>query len=136
LNDEDHEAGGVLLGRHIVDSDDIVIDKVTTPQPGDRSSRFRFIRARRRHQKLIDAAWCESNGTVTYLGEWHTHPERVPHPSLVDRVGWVKKLLFDDFADALFFVIVGTEGVGVWEGRHRHPAQTQLREARAHEDHE
>lgn len=114
---EQDEAGGVLLGRHISGTDDVVIDRVTEPMPGDRQSRTRFIRARGPHQEAIDEAWRESGGTCTYLGEWHTHPESVPTPSLIDRAGWHRKLLFDRFTEPIFFVIVGTHETRVWEGR-------------------
>ena len=45
------EAGGVLLGRHLLDSHDVVVDEVTTPQASDRRSRFSFFRSRR-HETL------------------------------------------------------------------------------------
>lgn len=128
LTDEAYESGGVLLGRYISDSNDIVIDHVTTPQPGDRSSRSRFFRSRKRHQELIDEAWSTSNETTAYLGEWHTHPESIPHPSMIDRAGWVKKALLDDFVEAIFFIIIGTEDIRIWEGRRRQATQTLLQE--------
>jgi integrative and conjugative element protein (TIGR02256 family) len=111
------ESGGVLLGRHILNAEDIIIDQITTPMPGDRCSRARFFRARRRHQQVIDQAWRESTGTCTYLGEWHTHPECDPSPSLVDRLNWGRKLLVDRYSEEIFFVIVGTGVLRVWEGR-------------------
>jgi integrative and conjugative element protein (TIGR02256 family) len=111
------EAGGVLLGRHIYGSADIVVDGITTPMEGDRRSRRRFRRAKRRHQVAIDEAWRESNGTCTYLGEWHSHPEPSPTPSLLDRLDWGRKLLVDRYADPIFFVIVGTSEICAWEGR-------------------
>jgi len=117
---EKAEAGGILLGRHILGTDDIIVDDATVPMPGDRSSRFQFFRARRRHQEAINRAWQESSGTCTYLGEWHTHPERRPIPSLVDRLRWQQKLLRDQFTEPIFFVIVGIVEVRVWEGRRRH----------------
>lgn len=118
VQDEPHkpEAGGVLLGRHILDTRDIVVDRVSIPMPGDRRSRARFFRARSRHQRIIDEAWRESNGTCTYLGEWHTHPERCPTPSPEDEGNWRRKLATDWFSSYLFFVIVGTDVVRVWEG--------------------
>lgn len=121
LQHESHqpEAGGVLLGRHIAGTSDIIVDRATAPMPGDRQSRHRFIRARRRHQQLIDRAWRESGGTCTYLGEWHSHPERVPVPSAVDRLDWRRKLLVDRFSRYLFFIIAGTEEVLAWEGHRR-----------------
>jgi integrative and conjugative element protein (TIGR02256 family) len=110
------EAGGVLLGRHIADSKDIVVDEVTMPMPGDRQRRFGFFRAAHRHQRAIDRAWTDSGGTRAYLGEWHTHPEPLPSPSLIDLVGWQYKLHFDQHVGLLFFVIVGTDAIAVWEG--------------------
>src|SRR5215510_10913306 len=78
------EAGGILLGRHLRDGSAIIVDEVTTPMRGDRRSRTRFHRGRRQHQAMIDQAWHTSSGTCTYLGEWHTHPEPIPTPSVVD----------------------------------------------------
>jgi len=110
------EAGGVLLGRHLLDKSAIIVDQVTTPLPGDRRTRTSFYRSQKRHQKIIDQVWQASNGTCTYLGEWHTHPEPVPMPSMVDWRGWLKRLATDQFTEPLFFVIVGTQHTCVWEG--------------------
>jgi integrative and conjugative element protein (TIGR02256 family) len=117
---EKAEAGGILLGRHILGTDDIIVDDVTTPMPGDRRSRFQFFRACRWHQEAIDRAWRGSSGTCTYLGEWHTHPELHPIPSLTDRLSWQQKLLVDRFAEPIFFAIVGISEVRVWEGYRTH----------------
>jgi integrative and conjugative element protein (TIGR02256 family) len=110
------EAGGVLLGRHLLGTGDIIVDLVTVPMPSDCQSRFRFFRARRPHQAAIDRAWRASGGTCTYLGEWHTHPEQHPTPSWIDRQNWQRKLLVDRFTDPIFFVIMGTLKTRVWEG--------------------
>ena len=110
------EPGGVLLGRHLLDESAIIVDHVTTPLPGDRSTRTTFYRSQKRHQEVLDRAWRESNGTCTYLGEWHTHPEPAPRPSAVDWNGWLKRLATDQFTEPLFFVIVGTHHTCVWIG--------------------
>ena len=123
---EKTEAGGVLLGRHILETNDIIVDRITEPMLGDRRSRFRFFRARRRHQDVIDQVWRESNGTCTYLGEWHTHPEATPTPSGRDYRTWQRKLWHDQFTEPIFFVIAGTEETRVWEGWQRsHPVALQ-----------
>ena len=110
------EAGGVLMGRHLREGSAIVVDAVTTPMAGDRRARTWFHRARRRHQAAIDAAWAASEGTCTYLGEWHTHPEPVPTPSLVDWADWRRRLHQDRYTEPLFFLIVGTTATRAWEG--------------------
>jgi integrative and conjugative element protein (TIGR02256 family) len=113
---EKAEAGGILLGRHILGTNDIIVDSVTEPMAGDWRSRSKFLRAREHHQEAIDRAWRESNGTCTYLGEWHTHPEMYPKPSSPDRLDWLRRLLVDQFTEPIFFVIVGTVEIRVWEG--------------------
>jgi integrative and conjugative element protein (TIGR02256 family) len=111
------EAGGVLLGRYILNCEDVVVDKITKPMKDDRRSRLRFFRSARLHQQVINEAWISSRGTCNYLGEWHTHPEPDPSPSFIDLVGWRKKLLFDKFdSDVLYFVIAGTEQINAWQG--------------------
>lgn len=111
------EAGGVLMGRHIRGTRDVVVDSVTTPMRGDRRSRFSFHRSRRPHQHALDETWKLSEGTCVYMGEWHTHPESYPNPSSVDLADWRKRLRRDEVdSESLFFVIVGQELCAAWEG--------------------
>jgi integrative and conjugative element protein (TIGR02256 family) len=120
------EAGGVLLGRYLSDSDDVVVDDITEPMQGDKRGRYFFHRAQKAHQKAIEQAWRASNGTRTYLGEWHTHPEALPTPSCVDTCDWRRKLRQDQYFERLFFFIVGTREVRGWSGSHRRPKPTSL----------
>lgn len=110
------EAGGVLLGRFIQGTSDIVVDDVTMPGEGDTASRFAFRRGRRRTQQLIDQAWHDSGGTRNYLGEWHTHPEDDPTPSPTDRKNWQRIAAMAHYEqESLFFVIVGRKYTRIWE---------------------
>ncbi len=118
---EKTEAGGVLLGRHILETSDIIVDCVTVPMPQDQRGRLQFFRSCQQHQKMINHAWQESGGTCTYLGEWHTHPEPYPMPSRIDRLAWQQKLLTDQFTEPIFFAIVGLAETRIWEGRRGRP---------------
>ena len=112
----DAEAGGVLLGRRILDSDDVVIDIATAPNELDRRSRYSFNRVAEPAQVAVNRAWAESRGTCVYLGDWHSHPEPAPHPSYVDEDDWRKIMRSAKYGQPfLFFVIVGTEEIAVWE---------------------
>lgn len=122
------EAGGVLLGRHISGTSDIVVDSVTVPSEADRRKRFRFFRARKGHQKQVSEIWASSGGRVVYLGEWHTHPVPVPVPSWIDLLDWRRKMFVDRFGRHLFFLIVGTCEIRMWEGRRRGFRLRPLRE--------
>jgi integrative and conjugative element protein (TIGR02256 family) len=105
------EAGGILLGfrrghhLHIVEA--------TTPQPADRRSLFGFFRRDRHHQGVAVRRWKESNATVDYLGEWHTHPEIRPAPSSLDMSEW--KQICRREPSPMVFVIVGMDGL-FWVG--------------------
>lgn len=104
------EVGGILLGSyrgrhlHIVD--------MTGPQADDRGSRTRFHRTPKGHQAYARSLWQRSKGHVTHIGEWHSHPEPQPSPSLIDRASWLKTR--QEQRRALAFVIVGIRGHGVW----------------------
>jgi integrative and conjugative element protein (TIGR02256 family) len=121
------EAGGVLLGRHIIGCRDTVVDEVTIPMRGDKRMRLAFHRSQARHQQVIDSRWQDSHGTCHYLGEWHTHPEAVPAPSSVDIQDWRRRLREDVFdGGALLFCIAGLQELRVWEGTRSPEALTSL----------
>lgn len=114
------EAGGVLLGRYLIDSENIIVDRITVPMVGDSRERNYFKRHQKRHQKVIEKAWEDSGGTCNYLGEWHTHAERYPIPSSLDKREWKRKLQEDTFdSDNLYFIIVGTKSTRAWEGNRK-----------------
>ena len=73
------EAGGIILGKS--DGDEIDILKLSTPTELDKASRFNFERHRLSAQIVINYEFYNSSGKITYLGEWHTHPEDFPSPS-------------------------------------------------------
>lgn len=114
------EAGGILLGRFLRNSANVVVDEVTIPSHLDRQARAFFHRNHLKHQQVIDARWKASNGTCQYLGEWHTHPEPEPTPSHVDMRDWSRRLREDQFhGHTLLFLIVGMREIRAWEGDRR-----------------
>ncbi len=116
LSRRDAEAGGMILGRLVVESSDLVIDEVTEPTKLDRKGRFFFIRRRGAAQRRVNQAWLTSNGTQNYLGEWHSHPEDNPTPSDIDIENWSRigaQARFEQ--DFLLFAIVGRERTRLWE---------------------
>lgn len=84
------EQGGVFIGE--VRIPHIIITHVTEPGPSDLATRFGFVRKKQHHQRTVDQLWLTSGGYLTYLGEWHTHPEPNPLPSAIDLSSWRKGL--------------------------------------------
>ena len=99
------ENGGIFLGKEYKDSIEII--DATIPQEDDVRSRFSFNRRSNNHQKIAMDRWLKSESTATYLGEWHTHPQKHATPSKKDLNEWEKKL--SHFLTPLVLVIIGTE---------------------------
>lgn len=117
--DEDlPESGGILLGRLIAESNDVIVDHAIPPCSEDRASRFRFFRAARPANQSIHDYWERSCGACNYLGEWHTHPEDCPTPSCIDRRNWLRILKKSKLEqEFLFFIIIGRVNLRLWELR-------------------
>ncbi|WP_233989805.1 Mov34/MPN/PAD-1 family protein [Pectobacterium brasiliense] len=85
-SDTDCEAGGLLLGS--VHGTHMIIEQATVPTAWDRRFYYLFERMPFGHEAIALARWMASQGTIRYLGEWHTHPEDHPNPSGLDRSEW------------------------------------------------
>lgn len=85
-SDADREAGGLLLGS--VHGAHLRIEQATVPTAWDKRFRYLFERMPFGHEAIALSRWTASQGTIRYLGEWHTHPEDIPNPSGLDRSEW------------------------------------------------
>ena len=105
------EAGGILLGYRR--NAHLHITMVTLPQVSDRRQRYSFKRSVSYHQQMALRQWHASQMTMDYLGEWHTHPESNPSPSLLDISEWKK--ISKQQARPMVFAILGVSG-DIWLG--------------------
>lgn len=111
------ESGGILIGRILNFDSHIIVDYASEPMKSDFQTRCRFIRKSAGHQEFFNHHWEKNGGRCFYLGEWHTHPEANPTPSIIDRRGWLKLLKEPvQGQKELFFIIVGTRELVVWFG--------------------
>ena len=110
------EAGGLLIGRQIEGTDHIVIDSNSIPIAADRRHR-RSLQLHVGHNEFAKVKYVQSSQTQVVRGNWHTHPEGTPSPSLSDRKYWRKCMsAHSEKEGSLFFVIAGTDSVMCWEG--------------------
>lgn len=110
LSSSSPESAGVIIGeRRDVH---IVIRTISVPSEADIRGRFMVNRISKHHQKTVDKAFLDSDGTSQYLGEWHTHPEDIPQPSMTDYSSWHKNLTT---SDPLVLIIVGR--TNFWVGK-------------------
>lgn len=108
VSSSDNERGGVILGRLFPESSKIVITHVIESKKA-KSRRYRFDMNVDEVQNTIDDIWENSKGHITYLGDWHTHPEKRPKPSIKDHLTF-RKNYFGTRVDQnlLLYIIVGT----------------------------
>lgn len=113
---DNYESGGMLIGSIVENSNKIEINDYTEPLKEDNRNRLFFKRSNK-HNDILYNKWKESNFTKLYLGEWHTHPQNIPRPSLIDRVSWNTLLLKSNTeSEILIFIIVGISSVEIWIG--------------------
>ena len=73
------EAGGQLFGS--VAGNKVKVTFATGPRPTDIRTRYSYKPDRRAEQAEIDSSHRKG---LFFLGDWHTHPEPLPIPSLQD----------------------------------------------------
>jgi integrative and conjugative element protein (TIGR02256 family) len=77
------EVGGWLLGWWAEDRASLFVTHATPP--ASRGTPFGVTISGRGHRQFFDEAWDRSQGHVTFLGDWHTHPGGPALPSKRDR---------------------------------------------------
>ena len=116
LKQKDPESGGVLVGMHLNSGGKMVINGLTPPQQTDEQGRYSHYRSEA-HSRLLENIWEGSEGHLTYVGLWHTHPEPTPTPSPQDLKDWRKALSQSQYHGKwLFFIIVGQTKMKCWSG--------------------
>lgn len=73
------EAGGQLFAT--ISEGTISIMEATGPRSTDKRSRFSYVADREAERSEIKANYIKG---WHYVGDWHTHPERIPSPSSID----------------------------------------------------
>ncbi len=107
----DSEAGGILLGT--VHGTNILVTEATTPTAWDKRFKFLFERMPIGHRSIAQLRWRNSDATIRYIGEWHTHPEDYPSPSDLDCDEWRKLSMQRKDKRPLLAVIVGRKNLHV-----------------------
>ncbi len=77
------ETGGMLLGWRV--GQEIAVVRRIAAGPGAKRESERFEADGPWQQERLTAAYEDSGRTVTYLGDWHSHPHGPARPSTRDR---------------------------------------------------
>lgn len=101
----DKEAGGQLFWEFAPEGH-MRVAAVTGPRKSDSRSRTSYKADAQKEQMEIDAYYEEG---CYFLGDWHTHPERIASPSSQDRTA-IREIYTSstDSGSGFILVIVGT----------------------------
>lgn len=113
--DKAFEAGGILLGREDIETNNLIIDFCTEPFYNDKRSRFKFERIDKKHITEFERINLENDNIYLYIGEWHTHPELLPSYSKTDKDNWIKIHKEDTCYDFQYQIIAGIEELRIWK---------------------
>lgn len=64
-----------------MDAAAITIELATGPRQSDRRTRYGYVPDRKAEQEEINRMFAKG---LLFIGDWHTHPERLPQPSHSD----------------------------------------------------
>ncbi len=110
------EAGGLLFAELCLPR--IIIKQATTPHKLDKRSKFSFIPYRKPQKDIISQFF---NTDLHFVGEWHTHFQRNPSPSIIDLHSMQDSFLKSKHElNAFIMIIVGsyTPGLRLWISLH------------------
>lgn len=99
------ENGGIILG--IIGGEYLYVESVTSACVKDERTRYAFLRQDEKHLDVWNSINNDTNGRIGYLGEWHSHPEKNPSPSKIDKEEWKK--IKNELGEPLLFIIIGAE---------------------------
>lgn len=114
-----NERGGILMGKLYFKRNKILITDIVESN-SKALGKYNFEMDVEYIQKKITSIWEKSAHTETYLGDWHTHPEYYPKPSLRDYITFSKNF-FQSSIDQnfLIYIILGykkEKNVPTWIG--------------------
>lgn len=112
---ESVESGGILIGKENISNNNLIINKLTVPQPKDKQSINNFYRQDPGHILFFDNIYRKSNGIYRYIGEWHTHYEAVPCYSELDCASWMNICDISENDVSYYHMIIGYKSIRIWK---------------------
>ena len=109
-----NETGGIIVGIYDTKEMCLRITDFSFPFERDVRRRFRFFRHKEGHQEYMDKLWKESGHIKAYLGEWHTHDQDIPVPSITDKQTWKRIAKQNNNFDQCCFIIIGRKKYQMW----------------------
>jgi len=87
----EYESGGILVGEIYPIENKVIVKDIIVSKKAKRS--FMGINIDKKEmQEELEKIRKNTNYRYYYIGDWHTHPEKNPKPSWIDKVSYKKTL--------------------------------------------
>lgn len=104
------ETGGMLIGYCSADDADVVVTDMVGPGPNAIHRKSSFVPDYAYHREEIRRIYDESRGMLTYLGDWHSHPDALPYLSADDKRALRNIAFFrENYIDRPIMLVLGSE---------------------------
>ena len=87
----EYESGGILVGEVYPEQNKVIVKDVIVSKKAKRN-RFGVNIDKKEMQEELEKIRKETEYKYYYIGDWHTHPEKNPKPSWIDKVSYKKTL--------------------------------------------
>ncbi len=105
------ESGGVLMGYLATDESDVVITHVLGPGPNAIHGRLGFVPDYVSDESRVGDYFNQFNGEITYIGDWHSHPNNSSYLSWRDKRALRNIARYEEnFIDSPIMLIIGGLG--------------------------
>lgn len=122
----DDEACGYVVGYKNNSTHNITLNSTSLPGAEDYRTRIFCKLKDVAHKIFLKRQESEKN---YYMGTWHTHPQNIPIPSLIDIKEWEDTLKSDKTGcEYAFFLIFGVDEFRVWYGDYKTKRILELKE--------
>lgn len=110
INSHDIEKGGLLAGMLIPCENRILITNIITCKQ-IRANTYELDLDVNCLQNKLEEVWLKSGKKINYLGDWHTHFEIKPKPSIRDFKTFIYNYFKSRFdQNCLLYIIIGSSG--------------------------
>jgi len=79
-----YETGGMFMG-YVADNGEVIVQTLIGPGPGAKHGMHHFEPDSTYQQRQLEKHFLASDGCMTYLGDWHTHPLGTTELSSTDK---------------------------------------------------
>ena len=87
----EYESGGILVGEVYPEQNKVIVKDVIVSKKAKRNM-FGVNIDKKEMQEELEKIRKETEYKYYYIGDWHTHPEKNPKPSWIDKVSYKKTL--------------------------------------------